>query len=207
MMSEPSATRRKWDAFVRFSHWAIVAGVIANGFVLASGSQAHIWVGYALGGVLAARLVWGLVGPEAARFSAFPPSLSRAADHIRAIAVGKREEHASHNPLGALMVYAIWFTLSVIVATGVGMAWQQKGAPDAVVTAAPQATEASEEADDAAAPGEPALREQGEREEGALTEIHELAVNVLYALIVLHLAGVFFETRRSGPQIVKSMMP
>ena len=53
-----------------------------------------------------------------------------------------------------------------------------------------------------------ALREGGgEREEGPLAEVHETAVNLLYVLIVLHIAGVVFETRRSGRRIVLAMLP
>jgi hypothetical protein len=37
-----------------------------------------------------------------------------------------------------------------------------------------------------------------EGEEKPLGETHEAAVNLLYVLIVLHLGGVIFETRRSG---------
>jgi len=49
--------------------------------------------------------------------------------------------------------------------------------------------------------------EEGAEEEGPLGELHELAVNLLYVLIALHLMGVVFETRRSGPQIARSMLP
>ena len=37
--------------------------------------------------------------------------------------------------------------------------------------------------------------------------MHEIAVNLLYVLIALHLAGVMFETRRSGREIVGAMIP
>ena len=37
--------------------------------------------------------------------------------------------------------------------------------------------------------------------------MHEIAVNLLYVLIALHLAGVIFETRRSGHEIVGAMIP
>ena len=46
----------------------------------------------------------------------------------------------------------------------------------------------------------------GEHEEGPMEEVHEVAVNLLYGLILLHLAGVAFETRRSGRQIVLAML-
>jgi cytochrome b len=80
--------------------------------------------------MLALRLLWGLVGPREARFSAFPPSLRRALAHIREIRAGKVHDQPSHNPLGALMVYAIWGTLGIIIASGIAMA----GLPPKAVT-------------------------------------------------------------------------
>ena len=64
---------------------------------------------------------------------------------------------------------------------------------DAHETAAPRGTEARAAGDDAG--------------EGPLGEIHELAANLLYALILLHLAGVLFESRRSGGKLVAAMLP
>ena len=50
--------------------------------------------------------------------------------------------------------------------------------------------------------------EKGEKvEEGLLEEIHETAANLLYVLILLHLAGVVFETRCSGKQVMVAMLP
>jgi len=40
-----------------------------------------------------------------------------------------------------------------------------------------------------------------------MEELHQIAVNLLYVLIVLHIAGVVFETRRSGQQVVLAMLP
>jgi cytochrome b len=53
--------------------------------------------------------------------------------------------------------------------------------------------------------------EEGDRGEGKgdelFEEVHEVAVNLLYLLIALHIAGVIFETRRSGREIVGAMIP
>lgn len=195
---------RRWDPIVKLTHWTIVGGVIVNGLITEEGSGAHVWVGYALAGTLILRLIWGFIGPAEARFAAFPPSPGRALAHIREIAEGRRTAHASHNPLGALMVYAIWSTLAVIVVSGVLMAAAPDGPPSRTA-AQPVAAVGLE-------------REAGEREEtedggergeaeGPLTEIHEAAVTLLYALIVLHIAGVAFETRRGGGRIVLAMLP
>jgi cytochrome b len=202
---KPAHSRRSWDPVVKLTHWSIVTAIIANALFTEEGSGAHIWVGYALAAILALRLLWGLIGPPEARFSAFPPSPRRALAHLRDIRVGKKEVHRSHNPLGALMVYAIWSMLGVIVASGIAMA----GPPStALVDRAERSGDVSRQL----------VVEQGDHddddeaegaggEDGAWEEVHETAVNLLYILIALHIAGVAFETRRSGREILLAMLP
>jgi cytochrome b len=62
---------RNWDPVVKLTHWSIVVAVLANGVFTEGGSWPHIWVGYALAGMLALRLLWGIVGPHEARFRLF----------------------------------------------------------------------------------------------------------------------------------------
>lgn len=126
--------------------------------------------------------------------------------------------HASHNPLGALMVYAIWGTLLVIIGTGVAMSGPPPADPSAVRAehgeqAARGENGARVEARDEEGGEAGEARESGEgdnegdEEEGPLGEVHEVAVNLLYVLIALHLMGVVFESRRSGPELVRAMLP
>jgi cytochrome b len=121
-----------------------------------------------------------------------------------------------HNPLGALMVYAIWSTLAVIIVTGVLMANAPAEAkspatiPPAAEASAARIVQGREEADEHEESGENSEAGEGGEghgEEGPLAEVHETAVNLLYVLIVLHIAGVVFETRRSGRRIVLAMLP
>jgi cytochrome b len=219
MMPNETRSRRRWDPVVKLTHWSIVLAVLANAIVTEEGSSAHIWVGYALAAILSLRLLWGLIGPAEARFSAFPPSPARALAHIREIREGRKTEQPSHNPLGALMVYAIWSCLLVIIATGIGMAGLP-GTKDRQGETRPASASYSRsigEQDVAARDGDDereAVRsgtgrgeEAEQQEEGPLGEIHETAANLLYVLILLHIAGVIFETRRSGRQVVLAMLP
>lgn len=208
-MSAPAASpipmrpQRRWDPVVKLTHWSVVAAVVANALFTEEGSGAHVWIGYALAAILALRLLWGGIGPAEARFSAFPPSPGRAIAHLRDIRAGRHAEHRSHNPLGALMVYAIWSCLGAVIASGIAMAGlpgQARGETrgersDAVVAGAA-----------VTALGDEAEGDEG-GEEGPLAEVHEVAVNLLYLLIVLHLAGVVFESRRSGREVVVAMLP
>lgn len=192
--------RRRWDPIVRITHWSIALAVLTNAAFTEEGSGPHVWVGYGLAAILGLRLLWGLVGPAEARFSAFWPSPRKALAHLREIRAGKMSHHASHNPLGALMVYAIWGCLMTIIVTGVAMA----GLPPLVGTV----REVEQHGRAIAAQSHDEEGEDGkEGEDGPLGEIHETAANLLYLLILLHLAGVIFETRRSGKQVLVAMAP
>ena len=110
-----------WDPLVRLIHWSLVVTIILNGFVTEDESKLHEYVGYAALGLVVLRLVWGIVGPRHARFSAFPPNPFAALRHIRDTITARNVLHLSHNPLGALMVYNIWATVLVLCATGIMM--------------------------------------------------------------------------------------
>jgi cytochrome b len=187
--------RRRWDPVVKLTHWSIALAVLANAVFTEEGSANHVWVGYALAAILGLRLLWGLIGPAEARFGAFPPSPHRAVAHVGDVLAGRHTQHRSHNPLGALMVYAIWATLLVIIGTGVAMAGLPTNQPTL-------ATVAIEEHDDGAE-----QEGRGEREEGVAEEVHEVAANLLYGLILLHIGGVIFESRRQRRNLALAMLP
>ena len=203
-MTEHPKTRR-WDPLVKITHWGIAAVVLWNALVVGEGSAAHIYAGYVLAALLALRLLWGVIGTRAARFSAFPPSPSRALAHIRAIRAGAHETHVSHNPLGALMAYAIWACVTVIVASGIAMA----GAPPAIEpgTSAAQLMYGEAGEHDSTGEAEGYEAEEGGEGEEVFEEVHEVAVNLLYVLTLLHIGGVAFETARSGRRTVLAMLP
>ncbi|MFY7746022.1 MAG: cytochrome b/b6 domain-containing protein [Erythrobacter sp.] len=207
MTDVTAATRRRWDPIVRITHSTIALAVLANGVFTEEGSGTHIWVGYGLAAILGLRLLWGLVGPAEARFSAFAPSPRKAIAHLREIRAGKPSQHASHNPLGALMVYAIWGCLLTIIATGIAMAGLPPTEPAARDTGRHDGAIAAQGHDEEGEEDSEGGEDGEHEEEGPLGEIHETAANLLYLLILLHLAGVIFETRRSGRQVLVAMAP
>lgn len=204
---------RGWDPLVKLTHWGIALAVLVNGVVTEEGSEWHVWVGTGMAALLAVRLLWGFIGPREARFSAFPPSPARAVAHVGDITAGRKRPHASHNPLGALMAYALWATLAVVAVTGFlmsgvpGTASARVEAPmEPVVQAplAPAAGEAEEEGEEAEEAEEGEAGEGGEGPEW-IEEVHEVAANLLFVLAALHIGGVLFETRRSGRQVIGRM--
>lgn len=201
-MAHETITERRWDPLVKITHWGVAAVVVTNALVVGEGSIAHIYAGYTLAALLAVRMLWGVIGTKPARFSSFPPNPKRALAHIKDIRAGKHEQHISHNPLGALMAYALWGVLGVIIASGIAMA----GAPPAIDANMTTSQIVSEEAHESEH-GE--HDKGGEEEEGeeVLEEVHEVAVNLLYVLIFLHIGGVAFETARSGRRTLTAMLP
>ncbi|WP_281858337.1 cytochrome b/b6 domain-containing protein [Litoreibacter halocynthiae] len=181
---EPSG--RVWDPLVRLTHWIIALAVILNGFIIDDDALAHIWIGYIALGMLALRLLWGLIGTESARFSSFPVSFSGAATHVSELKQGVHRKHRSHNPLGALMVYALWATLTVVSVTGVMMESDLFPEDDHEYSSRIEAH------DDEAAEW--------------LEDLHEGAANLLLLLSVLHVGGVVLESRLSGRNLVQAMI-
>ncbi len=207
---------RAWDPLVKLTHWGIAIAVLVNGVFTEEGSGWHVWVGTGMAALLAVRLLWGFIGPREARFSAFPPSPARALAHVGDIVAGRKVRHASHNGLGALMAYALWATLGVVAVTGFAMSGvpgtasakvEAPMAPVVAVPLAPVAVQADEEGegDEGEEAGE--RGEGGEGGEGPewIEEVHEVAANLLFVLAALHIGGVLFETRRTGPTVIRRM--
>jgi len=118
MSGQPQAEERVWDPLVRITHWTIAFTVLLNYAIVDDESVLHVWIGYTALAMLGLRVIWGFVGTERARFSSFPPSPRAALAHLDTMFSGSRRPHASHNPLGALMVYGLWAMLFLVGATG-----------------------------------------------------------------------------------------
>lgn len=107
-----------WDPFIRAFHWSVVILFAANALIVDDDGSLHQWIGYAILALVAARLVWGLVGSHYARFASFPPDPQRALGQLTDIATGRTPLHVGHTPLGALMIYNLLLTLTGICISG-----------------------------------------------------------------------------------------
>jgi cytochrome b len=114
---------RVWDLGVRLFHWLIVAAVAVALVTGLSGPRnllnIHIASGAAIGGLVAFRVLWGLMGSTYARFSSFPVQGDAINADLAGLVVGRRPRYRGHNPLGSLMVLALLAIVSLSVMTGV----------------------------------------------------------------------------------------
>ncbi|MFN6925043.1 MAG: cytochrome b/b6 domain-containing protein [Tabrizicola sp.] len=184
---------------MRITHWGIAVSVLSNALLNRGGSVTHVTLGWIVMALLVLRLLWGLVGPYEARFSAFPPNPLAALTHLRELLTGRVRDYPSHNPAGALMAYAFWATLLVVTATGLVMTG---GATPMQV--------ANDKAAVASGDWSALIREGGEEDESELSdaakEVHEVAANLLLILAALHVAGVFVESRAMRRNLVAPMV-
>lgn len=191
-----------WDPVVRLTHWGIALAVVINAAVSEGGSLTHVSLGWLAMALLIMRLVWGVLGPAEARFSAFPPNPAAAVRHLRQLWSGKVRHYPSHNPAGALMIYAFWATLTVVIATGLYLT----GGATPMRIADQKAAVAS--GDWSALIAEDAGESSDEDKDARHTaeEIHEVAANLLLFLAALHLAGVILESRAMRRNLVAPML-
>lgn len=109
---------RVWDTFVRLFHWSLVLGFI---IAWASGDEwddLHFAVGYFILGLLALRIVWGLVGTRYARFSQFVRGPEAVKTYLRKILTGREPRYIGHNPAGGAMVVALIVTMTATGLSG-----------------------------------------------------------------------------------------
>lgn len=118
--AEAAAPQRKrilvWDLPTRIFHWSLVAAVtvaIITGEIGGDWMAVHGKAGLAIVGLVAFRLVWGVVGATHARFISFAPTPSTLRAYLR----GRWKGHG-HNPLGALSVFALLALLAAQAGTG-----------------------------------------------------------------------------------------
>lgn len=170
---------RIWDLPTRLFHWTLAISVIAAIVTGKAGGNLIDWhgrIGILIVGLIAFRLVWGLVGSTYARFVQFIPTPAKIRAHLR----GELRTEG-HNPLGALSVLALLAVLAVQSLSGLVSN------------------------DDISFYG-PLYDIAGRELSNKLTGIHHQLSNVLIALVVLHVAAVLFYVFRKKQNLVKPMI-
>lgn len=96
-----------WDIPTRLFHWLFalsftVAFVTAE---LDGWAAMHVFAGLVMLGLIAYRVIWGIIGSRYARFASFLFSPVTAAKYLFDSLQGKAERHVGHNPAGSWAIY------------------------------------------------------------------------------------------------------
>ncbi len=181
---------RVWDPLVRIFHWSLVAAFAAAWLTADELDTVHRIAGYVVAGLVAFRLVWGLVGGRYARFGQFLKGPNATLSYLGDMVRGKERRYLGHNPAAAAMVVALLVTLSGTAYTGWLMDEPSRKAsmPQIVATA---------------------LADDDEEREGgseALEDMHELFANLMLLLAALHVAGVVLASFRHQENLASAMV-
>jgi cytochrome b len=171
---------RVWDLPIRLFHWLLVVGIVMSFITVKIGGNAmefHARVGYCVLVLIVFRICWGLIGSHHARFINFVPSPKGLLSYLS----GKTKVGLGHNPLGALSVLALLFSVGLQALTGLF-------ANDDIAFEGPFAKYVS----------------NGTVE--LLTSIHHQNENILIALIVIHLCAILYYQKFKGENLIKPML-
>jgi len=112
------ATVKVWDPLVRIFHWSLVASFAVAWVSGDVWDNLHIWAGYAAAGLIAFRLLWGLLGPRYARFSQFVRTPGTVAAYVKDLLIGRERRYLGHNPAGGAMILLLIVSLAALCLTG-----------------------------------------------------------------------------------------
>jgi cytochrome b len=175
-MAEPqklTSTRpvQVWDAAVRVFHWLLVA-LIA--FMWWSGRQKgdwlnyHFYAGYTILTLLIFRIIWGFVGGTHARFADFIYGPGAIIAYLKTLPSRTAAKFAGHNPIGGWSVVLMILCVAVQAGTGLFANNEDYGFEGPLVKLVSGATS------------------------NWLTGIHRVSINVLLALIAVHISAVVY---------------
>lgn len=177
---------RVWDWPTRVFHWLLVVtatvGWVIGENMSFSNIEWHFYLGYATGGLIAFRIIWGLVGPKPVRLRALVPTPAGAISYAKTLKNRSPSGSRGHNPLGAVSVLALLATLTVLVTTGL-----LSESEDLFATA-------------------PLAHLVDKSTIQLANAIHEVAAKVIMVLVGLHVAALVFYAVWKRENLVRPML-
>lgn len=214
-MTEPktAAKIRVWDPFVRLFHWSLVASFFIAYLSGDDDNPIHIYAGYAVMGLVAARTVWGFVGTKYARFSQFAYPLSSMIKYLKELSLGHPAHYTGHNPAAAWMIYTLLVFLVLTTVSGLKVYGVEGHGPLAGLPETGQVIAAGfGPVSDAHAKDDfrRSMKKRGRKHENELEEIweeiHEFFSNVTLMLVFVHVAGAIVASKIHKENLVKAMI-
>jgi cytochrome b len=172
-----------WDLPTRVFHWTLAASFF---IALATGDSdrfrdIHVFSGYVVLGLIGFRIVWGFTGSRYARFRSFLFRPGAVVAYVADLLASRASRHLGHNPAGGWAVLAMLALGLLICVSGL------------VVLGAEEA--------------HGMLKGIAEHPLGEMTrKLHEALSWLMFALVLVHLAGVAIESRAHRENLSKSML-
>ncbi len=107
-----------WDLPTRVFHWVLAATFVGAFFTADSERlrDVHVTLGYTMLGLVAFRLLWGVIGTRYARFTSFAFGARSVLDYLKSLFSRSPQRYLGHNPAGSWAIYAL---IALAVAAGV----------------------------------------------------------------------------------------
>jgi cytochrome b len=198
-----------WDVFVRLFHWSLVAAFFVAYFTEDEVMALHVWAGYAVGGLVVLRVVWGFVGTGHARFSDFLFGPFAASRYLRDLIAFRARRRLGHSPAGGFMVFLLLAGCVAIVASGLatygaaghgplkGYVGRDTAIPSLAMVRPALAAEVEHERKE---------RHAKTTAEKFFGGVHEILANLVLTLVLLHIAGVGLASLAHHENLVRSMV-
>lgn len=119
-MNQPSVIT-VWDPLVRLFHWLLVGAFAASWLSREEHYDLHLQSGYTVLGLVAFRIVWGVVGSRHARFSDFVYAPATVSGHLRSLTKGRFKRFLGHNPAGGAMILVLLICLLSVTISGIAL--------------------------------------------------------------------------------------
>ena len=175
---------RVWDPLVRVFHWSLVAAFATAYIVEDDLLGVHVLAGYLVLGLIAVRLVWGLIGTRHARFTDFVRGPRQVMAYIGDALRLRAPRHLGHNPAGGAMVVALLVLVSATGLAGLALYGAQE----------------------LSGPLAPLMGGLSPAWGSTLEEVHEVLASLTLAFIAAHVAGVMFSSLAHRENLVRAMV-
>ena len=170
-----------WDIGVRLFHWLLVASFTTAYFSQTGSYNLHIYAGYSVLGLLAFRLIWGVVGTGHARFTSFLFKPSVVLRYLAGMIKLRPQRYLGHNPAGGVMIVLLLLCLLVISLTGIVLdASENRAGPLADTSLILY--------------------------KGISRNVHVGATNAALVLIAVHLLGVLYSSLVNRENLLRAMI-
>ena len=108
-MQTKSAKILVWDVPTRVFHWSLAVSFF-GAFLTAESERLrdiHVVLGYTVFGLIAFRVLWGLIGTRYARFSSFVQGPAAVLAYLKSLLTGRPQHYVGHNPVGGWVIVAL----------------------------------------------------------------------------------------------------